>query len=778
MEKQLNRLKKTQKVLFKDAIEIEKHKVTLFEAPTGFGKSVIINTIAEYLASEKKKKIIIATTTNHLALEQLKLFKDERFDFTKDLIIDVVIGKENYFSPNNITQEVYQYINKEQLDNYIANIVDNDGYLIETLFDNVDIEEPNKKIVQNLICLRSSDNMHLATFDDLDISITNYAYLFTNVFFVRDFDISNYIVVADEVHQLVETAENLLTNSFSLFRFKNLLNQLTTKIETNSKLGKHLSVLENESSALLSKYSSSSHAGSFYSLNQTGYGMIDDIKNKLLFKDIEHSNKSDAKNKDKKSIDSLLKDTIENSNNESLKIIFNLYKREKSELFGIINAPQDITVYMSPSKGYPTLNASKGDIRGWLLTFFWDKVETFIGLSATIKANREDEQAFNRLGINRGTFQNWLDKIETAEKFLNTYKRLPTKEDKEYLKIVEFLEIQKKGYVEGFLTHEKENILISKFGHSFFNGLLKGELKGEENRVTHIKYGVKDFSPLFKPTQARAFLPSKNLIKPITQGDDDSSWINMIVDVIKNNHDNKNSMVICGSFYEVEKITEILKILLPDINIISAKRNTPAVQVIEDFKKNGGIAVVTRNYGTGVNLPKKLLEKLFITKLPFPIFTTKKWIDIKMQDKKFNTSFYHSLYQNEMFTTFRQWIGRLIRTEDDIGDLYILDSRYWEIKNHKTLEYWISKMAIIQDTQIDYEFTEESKILNNIEEVVKRVIIDFENEHYTDNIKQYLLDNIDYISKHKRLPLLTTNTMEFNKQVYKIKSLLEKLLAE
>ncbi len=236
MEKQLNRLKKTQKVLFKDAINIEKHKISLFEAPTGFGKSVIVNTIAEYLASEKKKKIIIATTTNHLAIEQLKLFKNDKFDFAKDLIIDVVVGKENYFSVSNITHEVYQYINKEQLDKYINNIIDNDGYLIESLFDNVDIEEPNKKIVQNLICLKNKDNEHLATFDDLDISITNYAYLFTNVFFVKDFDISNYIVVADEVHQLVETAENLLTNSFSIFRFKNLLNQITSKIDSSPKL--------------------------------------------------------------------------------------------------------------------------------------------------------------------------------------------------------------------------------------------------------------------------------------------------------------------------------------------------------------------------------------------------------------------------------------------------------------------------------------------------------------------------------------------------------------
>lgn len=771
MQNQLNRLKKTQKVLFKDAIDIEKHKISLFEAPTGFGKSVIINTIAEYLASEKDKKIIIVTTTNHLAIEQLKLFKDKKFNFLENLTIDVVVGKENYFSPNNITQEVYNYIDKEQLDKYIANIVDNDGYLIETLFDYVDIEEPNKKIVQNLICLKGNDNTHLATFDDLDISITNYAYLFTNVFFVKDFDISNYIVVADEIHQLVETAENLLTNSFSLFRFKNLLNQLISKIDSDSGVKKYLNNLEKESSLLLSKYSNSTYAGSFYSLNQTGYGMIDDIKDRLLLKD------SDKSKKQKRSLDTILKETIENSNNETLKTIYNMYKKEKNELLGIINAPQDVTIYMSPSKGYPTLNASKGDIRGWLLSFFWDKVETFIGLSATIKANKEDEQTFNRLGINRGTFQNWLDKIETIEKFVHTYKRFPSQDDKEYLKLVDFLDIQKKGYVEGFLTYEKENILIKKFGASFFNGLIKGELKEEESRVTHIKYGVKDFAPLFSPSQAKTYLPSKDLIKPVLQEDEnEDEWFNMIATNIVKYHDNKNSMVICGSFYEVEKITDILKVLLPNNNIISAKRNTPALQVIEDFKKNGGIAIVTRNFGTGVNLPKKLLEKLFIIKLPFPIFTTKKWIDIKMQDKKFNTSFYHSLYQNEMFTVFRQWIGRLIRTEDDRGDLYILDSRYWEVKNHKTLEYWISKMSIIQKERINFTSTQQT-ILSNNDKIIINTINNFNHEYYTIDIKNYLLDNIEYISKNKKIPLLKSNSLEFNKILMKFKKEFEKLIA-
>ena len=81
-------------------------------------------------------------------------------------------------------------------------------------------------------------------------------------------------------------------------------------------------------------------------------------------------------------------------------------------------------------------------------------------------------------------------------------------------------------------------------------------------------------------------MPSKDLIKPVLQEDEnENEWFNMIATNIVKYHDNKNSMVICGSFYEVEKITEILEVLLPNVNIISAKRNTPALQIIEEFKK-------------------------------------------------------------------------------------------------------------------------------------------------------------------------------------------------
>ncbi|MDQ1339796.1 MAG: ATP-dependent helicase DinG [Campylobacterota bacterium] len=213
------------------------------------------------------------------------------------------------------------------------------------------------------------------------------------------------------------------------------------------------------------------------------------------------------------------------------------------------------------------------------------------------------------------------------------------------------------------------------------------------------------------------------------------------------------------SFYEVEKITASLKELIPQVNIIEAKKNTPAAQNINRFKKEGGILIGTRNYGTGVNLPKKQLEKLFIVKLPFPIFTTKKWLDIKTQDKKFKTSFYHSAYKNAMIVAFRQWIGRLIRSKEDKGDLYILDSRYNNKRYIKNLEYWLDRMGVIQDEKIAYS-TSACSVNTQKETSLKEKI---KTAKIEEDIKEYLLAKTEDIIKYNMFPAPDPRKGEFSR---------------
>lgn len=752
----IDRLYKPQRDLFNKAIDIKPHKISLFEAPTGFGKTVVINTIAEYIA-QQKKKVIIATPTNHLAVELLDVFKnDTRFTFDNSLDIDIVVGKSNYFDINNFKDEVYDYISKDEVMKYITNIETNEDYLIETLFNSITIEEPNKKIVKELIACKEQKEF-MKEFGDVDIAITNYAYLLTNVFHVKEFDISKYVVIGDEVHTLIETAENILTNSFSVFRYKNISKQLENIIKDENigskSLLKILNTHTNSLDSVLKKYSVSNRAGDFYVQSYSDKtGVTAELKNLL--------NKSIGSGKNAKSLDTALhtalQKIVDKTNSEKLLTAYKIYSNERNEMLATLNSKRDLTIYLSPSKGFPTINSEKGDVRGWMMSYFWDKIESFIGLSATIKSSEDDKTAFANLGINRNSFEQWMSRVDEVAAFVNSFNRFPNEDDEGYLKLSQFISNQRKGYSEGWLDTKKREILIEKFGVGFFQGLIEKPYnynkEKESDKIEHIKYGVIEYKPVFKKSQARVYLPSEDLIQPQPlEGELEQEWFSMIAHTVYKHYDNKNSMVLCGSFYEAENINNILQELLPDENIIYAQKNIPSVQAINRFKKEGGILIGTRNFGTGVNLPKKELEKLFIAKIPFPIFTTKKWMDIKEADRKFNTSFYNYAYLSAMLITFRQWIGRLIRTKEDKGDLYLLDSRYYNKRYTQKIRYWLDRMGIIQKQELTYGHQE-----NKTVDKSKQKLLDMINNiECSDEVKNYLLskNSIGDIIKYKTFPI-------------------------
>lgn len=756
------RLRPEQYDMFDNAIQIEKHRIALFEAPTGFGKSVIVSTIAETIAlANKQNKIIIATPTNQLALEYLSIFKhDQRFAFNQSLSIDIVFGKDNYFDLRNVTTEIFEYIDKEEFYAYVETISTNEGYLIESLFDNIHIEEPYKKIVSEMIKCRS---LHegIQEMQSLDIVITNYAFLLTNVFHVKDFDISQYTVIADEVHLLMETAENMLTNSFSIYRYKALTNTLEKALQKEgiplpSELTKKFKTQGEILNTISSQYSNPNKAGDFYVIHPS---QPDSVLTKLKESFLAPQAKKGKAQEEKHttffdSIEMLIKKEITSTNSPDITRAYKLYNSESRELRGVLNAVQEVNVYLSPSKGYPTLTSAKGDVRGWLLTYFWDKVYSFIGVSATINTSQDDKAAFSRFGINRSSFDAWCDKVESVWDFYTRYGRFPTNEDKEFFRLVSFIDNQKRGYEGGWLSEKKCHFLIEKFGIGFFSGLTPGESSAEqeEEKAEHIKYGVKTYNPVFKQTQARAFLPDCSLIQPIHAEEEGFElWAKNMAILIAQHYNNKNSMVLCGSYKEAESIGEYLSTLISKKTpLLVANRNASAGYTIEQFKKTGGILIGIRNYGTGVNLPKKELEKLFIAKLPFPIFTTKKWMDIKERDRKSGTQFYHRTYLNEMILTFRQWIGRLIRTETDNGDLYILDSRLCNKNYEKLLSFWIEKMAVIDAIRLNVDNTKNSPTTIEDNNTFEKWI---NNLECSEAVRQYFIEHKTYISEKGKLPI-------------------------
>jgi Rad3-related DNA helicase len=113
-------------------------------------------------------------------------------------------------------------------------------------------------------------------------------------------------------------------------------------------------------------------------------------------------------------------------------------------------------------------------------------------------------------------------------------------------------------------------------------------------------------------------------------------------------------------------------------------------------------------------LEGELLEKLFILKLPYPDFTTKKWQELKQN----NTKRFYILYYREMLITLMQTLGRLQRTKDDIGDIHLLDPEYFKKKGKlkKEIDDILSAYGVIfEETKKKKEnFVVNESVLNRL----------------------------------------------------------------
>ena len=179
-------------------------------------------------------------------------------------------------------------------------------------------------------------------------------------------------------------------------------------------------------------------------------------------------------------------------------------------------------------------------------------------------------------------------------------------------------------------------------------------------------------SPVFKKKQIEYLLIDETFPIPNTTEDSvDATWIKSIGDFILSTFEEKNSLILMGGFLEVDALYDYLKSKTNNIPLLKADKNRSTYNIIKDFKEQGGILIGTRNYGIGIDLKGSALEKLYIAKLPYPVLGTKKWLDLMEKSNKMS----FLLSKKEMLLNLKQGVGRLIRTDKDKGDLYILDSR-------------------------------------------------------------------------------------------------------
>jgi len=195
-------------------------------------------------------------------------------------------------------------------------------------------------------------------------------------------------------------------------------------------------------------------------------------------------------------------------------------------------------------------------------------------------------------------------------------------------------------------------------------------LLGESKEIIfYDKFFPKELIDIYTPTKET---PDYVSIYDKSFNEDDSIYYEYVVDFINKNHRNKNTMIFCGGYKEAHYISNLYKSLFNDVNVIAANQNNSSAQTLKEFKQNGGLLFATRDYGTGVTLKGELLENIFILRLPYPITSNFKWEKLR---KKSNNIF--MLYiKYEMLINLMQWLGRLQRTSEDSGSIFLLDKRY------------------------------------------------------------------------------------------------------
>ena len=640
----------------KIAIEKIQNKFFFAEIPTGGGKSVISADIAETLAKQGKK-VIISTYTNQLAREIALILQNKNPKITPkfdgSIRSGLAVGKGNYFDTEKITPEIRElFLNPVEFDIYIDSLEGMDGYyyLFDTLFESVSVDKDNQEIIKRLISADGRDKRkdYMTDIGDYDIAVTNHSYFLYKAY-QNDFNFKEYAVIFDEADKLLESAESVLTSNFSVSRLKNLSEMLLRYLaprrsERGYKAGiNHIAYIRRICAEVIRNYTNKTKSGEYYR------------KESLTATAIIRSLASLASTAELHRAEKFIKNNIKTP-------LAGLFVEELSELGYVKSKQADIRVYCS-SSGEPSLHFLRKNIAGELYYRFWSNIEGCLGMSATLTVGTDRDETrnyiYSRLGFN--------------------YISAVAKNIEERLRELE----------NSSLKEDETNKEADK---------LKANLKDLAEQAKRIK-GKMDtvyvMSPCFKSSQADIFICGPKFPPPaVSRQGINHLWTEECSKIIKDTWDGKNSLVLTGSFEEVNILSGFLAEW--GVPVIKAEPGKSSYFKVKEFKEKGGVLIGTRNYGTGIDLPGKEVERLYITKLPFPILNSRRFLELK--EKRKDGGNFRNI--NEMLLSLRQYLGRLIRTPKDTGKIYILDSRLYNRDYHRRLIPILKNYGTLKDKKI------------------------------------------------------------------------------
>jgi len=410
-------------------------KQELYNIPTGRGKTFILLDVAMRCFREDGKKVIVSVSNNYLVREMHQTAK-KYFDTNEDKsIVSIEIGRDNYLSTDKLIWQsanggLKAYCTPESIESFLhkhSETIKNEDTMFFDVFDEeieyIDIA--NEFIVHEMLKSESREAK-----EEGGVIITNHYYLLSKSMYVKDFDLSQYVILIDEVHEIADVFMQISTNSFSFFDYKNKLSVIEKEVAQRKDFVGKISLIDSlkkqriRATKDLKSHISPSLVGKYVSLNEEVFPVKKDLISLLSKK--EHS--LIEKHIKKQQIDEL-------KYFDKIKDIYNTVKMSDSS-----SSRVSLGLYYSPSLGYPTITISSTNPLGRINSLFWSKINDFAGVSGSVTCSFEPNDKEIKYGYSRLGFLKKDDKRK-----INFYER----------------------------TFPRENIAIQFIERSFYDGVKK-----------------------------------------------------------------------------------------------------------------------------------------------------------------------------------------------------------------------------------------------------------------------------------------------------------------
>lgn len=658
---------------------------SFLESKTGTGKTLAyLLGAAVAIENDGKKKITIATPKKHLQQEIIDTFERHVKPLFPDISIALLKGKANYVSPAMIEAEKLQvqadeYLTEEEKETRLAEL-DRFHRYVDEMEGDVDLVEATKpELIPGFIDdlskftisagNRSEDDLYYYgrakdRARDAQIIVTNHAMLIMSAMVATDtkqgfLPVSNLII--DEAHSFISAAYNALHDSVAIRTIEDNLHRIKVMaaIMRGSSALKFKGVktvidaLENAMGETKEiRESMSNIAGSILG---PGNGNGNGYKTRVIhMRDYGRSNPVlDTKIRAIKAQISDLSGVLSVTRKALLKYRKNLEKMGGMEnyigkLFEAADTVRKMSSrehdeksyhYLSVSKerGYPSIGSTRYNINGWLAGILWSKVKSAVLTSGTIA----DESS-----------------TYTPESALPGNVRLTIKYN--HMAIELGLNIgTKPGRIYkacAYTPHFKwDNVVVHLYRKApLFEADEDGDVRSSKSEIFVFA------TPHIVDTLAR--VPGGGLM--LVPAYEDVSLFLKHVESDKKNHVGRDIIV-----------------QRPFVSMSS---------YVERHKKNPGKNLLVLVGGwEGLDLPGDQLTSLFIPRIPHGSPDDPVYIARKAAKRKSKSAYV--AFRTEELWRFRQGIGRLLRTENDHGEIHIFDRRVVADPRHSAYKAFIDR---------------------------------------------------------------------------------------